>query len=231
MRVLQEGNVTDSTTTTATDAGTAPEGTTPPAGTEPVVTPPAGTTTDLPDWAKDPAAAAKMVADLRAENARDRTAAKTAAAAEAQQAILKALGLAPDDKPVDPAEAARTIQAKDSTIRDLQIRSALSDALAEAKAKPLARAAILGDGLLADLDPAAADFAATVSARVADYVGRNPELSATPRGPATSTTNLPGGNGTGNARTYTAAQLNDHAFYLANKADIDKAATEGRILG
>lgn len=229
MRVLQEGNVTDSTTTptTAEPAGT--EGTTPPA----VPTPPAPSApaaTELPEWAKDPAAAAKMVADLRAENARDRTAAKEAAKQEARQDLLRNLGLVKDDQPLDPAQAARDLQAKDATIRDLQVRSALSEALADAKAKPLARAAILGEGILSDLDPTASDFAAQVAAKVADYVGRNPELRAT-QAAAASAVDLPGGNGTGNARIYTAAQLNDHAFYLANRADIDAAAREGRIRG
>jgi hypothetical protein len=169
--------VTDTTTTTTAEpAGT--EGTTPPA----VPTPPAPSApaaTELPEWAKDPAAAAKMVADLRAENARDRTAAKEAAKEEARQDLLKSLGLVKDDQPLDPAQAARDLQAKDSTIRELQVRSALSEALADAKAKPLARAAILGEGILSDLDPTASDFAAQVAAKVADYVGRNPELRAT----------------------------------------------------
>jgi len=220
--------VTDTTDTTTTDGG-APQA---PAGTEPGTTAGASSTTDpaasLPDWAKDPAAAFKMVSDLRAENARDRTAAKQTAAQEAQAAILQALGLAKKDEPVDPAKVAADLAQKDQTIRDLTIRGALADALAAANAKPIARAAILGDGVLADLDPTSATFSADLAAKVSDYVGKNPDLKATGQAPRSSGTDTPGGEPV--KRTYTRAQLRDFAFYQANKADIDLAAGEGRIL-
>lgn len=184
-------------------------------------------TPDLPDWAKDPVAAAKMVADLRAENARDRTSAKEKAAEEARSELLEKLGLKKTEEQVDPDQLARDLAAKDATIRDLQVRSALSDALASSGAKPLARAAILGDGLLNDLDPASADFASTVASRVAEYVNKNPELKAV-QAASKSGVDIPGGSAT--QRTFTRAQLRDHAFYQANKAEIERAAAEGRIV-
>lgn len=220
--------MTDTTDTTTNDGASTPQA---PAGTEPGTNSGAQSAPDpaasLPDWAKDPTAAFKMVSDLRAENARDRTAAKQTAAQEAQAAILQALGLAKKDEPVDPAKVAAELAQKDQTIRDLQVKSALADALAAAHAKPIARAAILGDGVLADLDPTSATFAADLAARVTDYVGKNPDLKASGQAPRSSGTDSPGGEAP--KRTYTRAQLRDFEFYQANKKDIDLAASEGRI--
>lgn len=210
-----------------TDATTT-ETQTPPA--DPAATPDAsatGATDTLPDWAKDPTAAAKMVADLRAENARDRTAAKEAAAKEARDSLLKQLGLKPDDKPVTPEDHERALSEKDARIRDLTIKSALSDALSTTGAKPLARAAILGEGILADLDPTSPSFAADVASKVQAYVAANPELKAQGQAPSSSGPDAPGGNKP--QTTYTRAQLRDPAFYQANKADIEAALYEGRI--
>jgi len=205
------------TTPQAPAAPTAPAGTTPPA---------APAADDIPDWAKDPATAARMVKDANAEAAKERVKARDDAKAQARAELLKELGLAEAAKTVDPAELAQQLAAKDTTIRDLTIRSALSDALAEAKAKPLARAAVLGDGILQDLDPTSADFQATVNARVAEYISKNPELRAS-QVAAVGGADIAGGSGV--TRTYTRAQLADPAFYQANKTDILAALSEGRI--
>lgn len=210
-----------------TDVTVTPDGTTPTAGANDTSQPTVPPVDDLPDWAKDPKTAAKMVAELRAENANARTQAKEKAAADAREALLKELGLKKDDEPADPAALARDLQAKDATIRDLQIKGALSDALNSAGAKPLARAAILGEGLLNNLDPAAPDFASQVSSLVAEYVTKNPELKVA-QAASTSGLDIPGGSGT--ATVYTRAQLRDHAFYQANKAAIDQALRDGRIV-
>jgi hypothetical protein len=214
---VTEGIPENNAATTTTD------GTTPPA--VPAVAP-AVTEVDFPDWAKNPATAAQMVKDLRAENASARTSAKEAAAAEARTELLKQLGLIKENEPVDPAQVARDIAAKDQQIRELTLRGALSDALHTAGAKPLARAAILGDGVLADLDPSSATFNADVAARVSEYIGKNPELKTT-QAAAASGVDTTGGAQQG--RIYTRAQLRDNAFYQANKADIDLAASQGRI--
>ncbi len=215
--------MTDTTTPTvtepATDATTAPAAATTDAAT-------ATAATDVPDWAKDPATALAEVQKARQEAAAARIAARDNAKAEARQQLLKDLGLVKDDAPADPAELARDLASKDTTIRDLQIRSALSDALHTAGAKPLARAAILGDGVLAGLDPSAADFDQTVAAKVADYISRNPELKTTQAASAGGADFTPG---TATQTTFTRAQLRDTAFYQANKAEIEAAALEGRI--
>lgn len=218
---MTDATTTETTTTTApADDQQAPK----PTSTAPAET----TATDLPDWAKDPAAALKMVTDLRAENARTRTSAKEAAAQEAREALLEQLGLKPKDTPVDPEQVKRDLASKDATIRDLQVKSALQDALAAASAKPVARAAVLGEGLLNDLDPSSATFQADVATRVSDYISKNPELKATTRQvPSSSGGDRPAGDAA--KPVFTRAQLRNFEFYQANKAAIDLASAEGRI--
>lgn len=219
---MTEATTTETTTTTDPAAGQqATEPTTP-------TTPVEGAANDLPDWAKDPAAALKMVTDLRAENARTRTSAKEAAAQEARDALLEQLGLKPKDSPVDPEQVKRDLASKDATIRDLQVKGALQDALAAAQAKPIARAAVLGEGLLNDLDPSSVTFQADVASRVSDYISKNPELKATTRQvPSSSGGDRPAGDAA--KPVFTRAQLRNFEFYQANKAAIDLASAEGRI--
>lgn len=213
--------MTDYTTPTTTPTTPAPDASTTP------VTPAAPTSTDLPDWAKDPALAAKMVADLRAENARDRTAAKDKAAADAQADLLKRLGLKPDDQPVSPEAHQRELAARDQRIRDLTIKNALSDILSTQGAKPIARAAVIGEGILDGLDPAAADFSTTLASKVSGYLTANPELKAQAQAAGSSGTDSPGGDSP--KPSFTRGQLRDPAFYQANKAAIEAAYLDGRI--
>ena len=211
------------TTVTAEPAASVEATTTPVTPATPASAAPAD---DLPDWAKDPAAAARMVKEANAQAANERVKARDDAKAQARADLLKELGLAEAAKTVDPAELAQQLAAKDTTIRDLTIKNALADALTDAKAKPIARAAVLGDGILQDLDPASADFQATVNARVAEYITKNPELRAS-QVAAVGGADIAGGSGV--TRTYTRAQLADPAFYQANKSDILAALNEGRI--
>lgn len=198
---------------------------TPPVTTPPVETPPAEP--EFPDWARDPASAQRMVKEARDQAAAERVKARDAAKAEARKELLKELHLTDDtNETPDPAELARTLAAKDTTIRDLTIKNALSDALADAKAKPLARAAVLGEGILSDLDPASSDFQTNVNQRVAEYISKNPELRAS-QVAAVGGADLSGGAGP--ARTYTRAQLADQSFYKDNRSDIIAALQQGRI--
>ena len=200
--------------TTATDTSTPAAETTAPS--EPVI----------PDWAKDPATAQRMVDEARAQAAQERVKAREGAKADARKELLEQLGLADADETPDPAELAKQLAAKDTAIRDLTIKSALSEALNTAKAKPLARAAILGEGLLNDLDPTADDFETVVASRVAEYITKNPELR-TAQAASVGGADLTGGSG--QARTYSRDQLADPAFFQANKTDILAAYSEGRI--
>ena len=184
------------------------------------------TAAEFPDWAKDPATAQRMVDEARAQAAQERVKAREGAKADARKELLEQLGLADADETPDPAELAKQLAAKDTAIRDLTIKSALSEALNAAKAKPLARAAILGEGLLNDLDPTADDFETVVASRVAEYITKNPELR-TAQAASVGGADLTGGSG--QARTYSRDQLADPAFFQANKTDILAAYSEGRI--
>lgn len=211
-----------------------------PTGQEPITEPAAAAATtttavtepeaQFPDWYNDPAKVQAEIQRLNRENAASRVNAKTAAAEEARQAVLKEIAktLNPQsEEPVDPEALKTQLQAKDTTIRDLTVKSALSDALRDAGAKPLAKAAILGAGLLNDLDVTAADFDQQVSSKVSAYVAANPELKAS-QVAAVGGADLTGGAQP--ARMFTTRQLENPAFYQANKAEIELAAREGRII-
>lgn len=69
-----------------------------------------------------------MITTLRAENARDRTAGKTAAANEARDALIKQLNTAlgmPGGETTDPAELARQVQAGEAQRRSLAAENAI----------------------------------------------------------------------------------------------------------
>jgi len=118
------------------------------------------------------------------------TAKNNKAAADAQSGLLvrvaAALGLDQDHKP-DPEAVAAQIQAKDKTIRDLQVRNGLADVLAKHAADPVLTRAVLADsGVLHDVDPAASDFAEQLDAAVARALEEHPKLRSAPLGPVKS---------------------------------------------
>ncbi|GAA0972722.1 hypothetical protein Q7689_00340 [Nocardiopsis tropica] len=130
---------------------------------------------------------AKMVRKLRAENASDRTTAKQQAAKDAVDELTgklgKALGLVQDDKPpsVDDLTAQLTAAQQQATERDTALRQLTVERAAERAAREHgADVDVLLDSRsfatkLGDLDPAADDFAATVSDLVKQTVDSNPK--------------------------------------------------------
>jgi hypothetical protein len=124
---------------------------------------------------------------------------------EFKRSIAKALGLDDDaDNAPDPAALAAQITERDARIAALTRKSALTDALHAVQAKPIARAAILGDGVLDNLDITADDYPAQVAAAVAKYVEEN-DLKVG-QAPAKSGTQHPGGTG---GRSTTPPNLDD----------------------
>ncbi|MER6894506.1 hypothetical protein, partial [Amycolatopsis sp. NPDC000740] len=126
--------------------------------------------------ALDPATLAKMVRDLRAENASDRTSAKTKAADEARQQfaqdIGKALGLvAGDDDKADPAKLAEQVTAEQQRARAAAVELAVFKSAGPLGADPTAltdsRAFL---SAVEKLDHAAADFADKVGAAITKAV-------------------------------------------------------------
>lgn len=188
----------------------APTPPTPPAPPAPTP-PPAPSPTPTPDPAPagkwDPSAwdgkveslpdkAQKLLTDARADAAKARTSAKEAAKQEARDELLKQLGLKEDGgEPADPVKLAADLAAKDQKIRDLTVRSALQEAIVTLKAKPIARAAILGDGVLAGIDPASDKFSEDVETAVKAYLEKNPELKSVQAAGSSSADHGAGGSG------------------------------------
>lgn len=191
---MPESAAPDATATTApVSTPTTPVTVTPAPSTETTQTP-AGDAGDL--WA-DPVKAKAEIERLRRENGADRVNAKTAAAKEARdeitQTLGKALGLITDgDGAPSVEDLTRQADADKARVRDLTVRLAL----AESGAKPLARAAILGDGILTDLDHTAADYADQVKAKVGEYLTKYPELKTAQVAGASSVDHA-GGSGEG----------------------------------
>ncbi len=149
----------------------------------------------------DPAALAKMVRDLRAENAASRTNAKQSAAAEAReqlaQEIGKALGLVKsDDDKADPAKLAEQVSAAQQAQRAAAVELAVYKAAGKHGADPDA----LTDSRtfldrVSKLDPTASDFPAKVADAVKKAVEDNPRYRAAGQAPPRSGAPLPGGTG------------------------------------
>ena len=157
-----------------------------------------------------PADLAKMVRDLRRENASDRTSAKTTAAEQAReelaQQIGKAIGLVKDDseaKPPTAEELTAQLTAAQATASDRE--QALLDLQRESAATKAARKvgadvdSLLDSrtfaGKLGELDPSDEGFAAALDALVAKAVEDNPKYKATGPAPAASSGDFSGGSG------------------------------------
>ncbi|MBB5853971.1 hypothetical protein ACFQ05_11740 [Amycolatopsis umgeniensis] len=150
--------------------------------------------------ALDPATLAKMVRDLRTENAADRTNAKTKAADEARQQlaqdISKALGLVADDDKADPAKLAEQVTAEQQRTRAASVELAVFKSAGQLGADPAAlvdsRAFV---SAVEQLDPTAADFADKVGAAITKAVTDNPKLRAAGQAPPRSSGQHAGGPG------------------------------------
>lgn len=153
----------------------------------------------------------KDLADARKEAAKDRTTAKQQAADEARTALAqeigKALGLVKDDTPPNPADLAKAITEKDSTIaeRDTQLRAKDVELAVWARAeKAGAKAGALLDSrsfvrALADLDPADKAFTQALDDAIKNAVTANPGFALT-QAASRSGGDLSGGTGENSAR-------------------------------
>ncbi|WP_116200726.1 hypothetical protein [Amycolatopsis circi] len=151
--------------------------------------------------ALEPATLAKMVRDLRAENASDRTSAKTKAADEARQRLAqdigKALGLvAGEDDKADPAKLAEQVTAEQQRARAAAVELAVFKSAGPLDADPAAlvdsRAFL---SAVEQLDPTAADFADKIGAAITKAVTDNPKLRTVGQVPPRSSGQHAGGTG------------------------------------
>lgn len=206
--------------------------------TEPVTDPTPGAPTDpaptdpaeppANPW-DDPATAKAEIERLRRENGSERVNAKNVAAEAERQRILKLL--APEAETPTVESLSATLQEKDQTITQAQADAAGAKLeLAVYKAAPGAKAdaaALLDSNSfraqVADIDPTDTD---AITAAITAATTTNPRLRAS-QAAAVGGADIAGGSG--QARTYTRAQLADPAFYQANKTDIIAALAEGRI--
>ena len=202
----------------ATDPNTgtpaAPEGQQQPTGqpTQPIAAPAASAASASHPW-DDPTTAQAEIERLRRENAKDRTAAKTAAADEARnalaQSIGKALGLVKDDAPVDPAVLTQQLEQSQAMTLQARIENAAMRAALAGGADPvklLDSVAFLQK--VGALDPA---DSAGYAAAVAETLKANPSYAVNPgpRAPRPDWTQGSGGNG----KTAT-SPAEDFAAYL-----------------
>lgn len=160
---------------------------------------------DLPDWAQ------KLIKDTRKESGDHRVKAKdlesklTEAEQTQQQrmdAIAKALGLKEDDSPPDPEQLTQQLTAaqEQAQAREAELRTLRVERAAEKAARTHgADVDTLLDSRsfaqkLADLDPTADDFAATVSDLVKTTVDSNPKYRVA-QAAATSSADFSSGPG------------------------------------
>ncbi|GAA2772832.1 hypothetical protein [Saccharopolyspora taberi] len=155
----------------------------------------------------EPAALAKMVRDLRKENASTRTNAKQQAATEAAetartelvQQLGKALGLIDDGSKAPTAdELAQQLTARDTELRSLRVERAAE----KAARKHTADIDALLDSRsfaaeLDKLDPNGDSFAADIDKLVSETVRNNPKYKAAGQAPGRSSSEHAGGSGAG----------------------------------
>jgi hypothetical protein len=177
----------------------------------------------LPDWTQ------KMIRDLRAEAATNRT--KASAAEQTRQstmdAIAKALGLKDDD---DPAKAAQTAAEERDAARKEAKAVKVENAILRMATKHGANPEALTDSrsfmhALDAMDPAADDFAEQVENAIKTAVEANVNLKSAP--PAAAAPARSGGPVGGGAPV--AGQLGEDDLKGMSPAEIVKAKEDGRL--
>ncbi|WP_157516418.1 hypothetical protein [Oerskovia enterophila] len=145
-----------------------------------------------------PTGAQTLIEKLRKEAGDSRVNAKQTAAAEARDALLRELGLVKDGEVTpDPAKLAQDLTAAQDAARLASVELAVHRTASTHKADPSAlldSRAFLAK--VTDLDPTAADFAATVDAAIKQAVSDNPKLLAAQAAGASSVDHA-GGSGEG----------------------------------
>lgn len=126
---------------------------------------------------------AQQVADA---NHKARTVARGTAAKEAQDAVLATIAQAlGQDTPTDPAQLTTQLSQQATANKTLAVQNALLGAAYRGGADGDLMVAVLTyNGKLSQLDPAAPDFGAQVSALVASELAANPRLALVQGAPA-----------------------------------------------
>jgi hypothetical protein len=141
------------------------------------------------DEEDDPTVLRDEIKRLRGESKgyREGSATKAQQAAEtARQAMLDDIAVKLGLKKGDDAPTVDSLQkqhqtdmsAKDEKIRSLTIKNSLGEAMAEAGARPVARDAIMGSGVLRNVDTESDTFEDDLAEAVEKYLEKHPELKA-----------------------------------------------------
>lgn len=234
----------DDTGHPAAPAATSPAGTPASPATDPAATPPAGApaTPAAPaaadpatdPWA-DPTKAKAEIERLRAENARDRTAAKDTAAKEARDALIaeitKALGGNTNEAPtveqltkqLTETNSGRETAEQRATSAELQLAVYLAAQTAGADGAALIDSTSFMTKVAAlqkDHATDAAAFTQAVSTAIAEAVKNNPKLAAAPAA-GKGGADTPGGSGEGastlDAQIAEAEKNGDHMLAIRLK--------------
>lgn len=181
------GGDTGAAAAEATQAGATP---TPGTSSATPAAPAAPTPTPVPAPAAGQSFSPEYVAELRSEAAEHRVKAR------------------------DAATANETLTAENATLKaqlvELQTATILDAAITKAGGATITKAALKGDGILAGLDPAAADYATKVDEAVTKYLTDHPELKAAP-GATRSSIPTAGGTGEGTTKPTTlSGAINAH---------------------
>lgn len=175
------------------------------------------------DVASLPPHVQKMITDLRSENAKHRTKAKTAseeaktaadkARADFAKQIGKALGLVEDDAPPDVNALMQQLTTKDGELKARTVELALYRTAGKAGGN--AEALLDSRSFLAEvgeLDHSSKTFIADLESTVKDFVKKHPQFKNTAgQAPATSGGELNGGSGERQKKTGEDASFDDLA--------------------
>lgn len=175
---------------------------------------------DVPDWAKNPADAERMVRDLRAEAAKTRTEAKDAIAKAQQELTDKlavALGLKPDAA-ADPAALTASLTEAQTKATQAARELAIFKAAAQTGADP--SRLLDSNSFMSSVNGLDPNDGAAVTAAITAAIAANPQLKAAQAASA-SGTEL---GGTGETGQITEAQLAQ-----MTPEQISKALSEGKL--
>lgn len=218
------------TPTPSEPSAAAPAPTPTPPATPAATEPPKAPEPNASPWA-DPAAAEAEIKRLRAENAKDRTAAKAQAAEEARKELAASFGkiLNPEAPETDPAKLTESLTAAQAEAKQARVELAVHRNAAAAGGNP---AALLRDtSLLKSLDAIDPNDGAAIQAAIQSAIEAAPWLGAAPAEPRPPAPNpAQGSSSSGPSGTPQLTEADVKRLSAEGKhAEIVKAREEGRL--
>jgi hypothetical protein len=154
-----------------------------------------------------PADAQKLIEKYKTEAANASSKSRENARKEAEQELLKKLGLAKGDEKPDPDELAKKLTSAERDAQQSKVELAVYRTASKHQGDP---SALLDSrsflAKVADLDPSASDFAAKVDTAIKDAVKDNPKLRA---GQTSGSSSVDHSGGPGERRSRESTSLSD----------------------